>query len=108
MSGARRFLLDWRVRLSDQLLLLLIGIKAHDLLGRDAVLDNPVKGGDEAILGHLRELIQRADQADVRTLRRLDRAHAPVVGGVHVAHLDRRTLAGETTGAECRQDADGA
>ena len=34
------------------------------------------------------------------TLGRLDRAHAPVVGRVHVAHLDRRALAREPAGAE--------
>ena len=39
------------------------------------------------------------------TLRRLDRAHAPVVGRVHVAHLDRRALAGEAAGAQRRQAA---
>ena len=31
---------------------------------------------------------------------RLDRAHAAVVGRVHVAHLDRRALAGQAAGAE--------
>ena len=48
---------------------------------------------------------ERADQADVRAFRRLDRAHAPVVGRVDVAHLDRRALAGQASGAERRQPA---
>ncbi len=39
------------------------------------------------------------------TLRRLDRAHPPVVGRVHVAHLDRRALAGEAARAQRRQAA---
>ncbi len=43
---------------------------------------------------------QRADQADVRTLGGLDRAHAAVVGRVHVANLDRCALAGQAAGAE--------
>ena len=48
---------------------------------------------------------QRADQADVRALRGLDRAHAAVVGRVHVADLDRRALAGQAAGAERREAA---
>ena len=39
------------------------------------------------------------------TFRRLDGAHAPVVGGVHVAHLDGRALPGETAGAQGREPA---
>ena len=37
--------------------------------------------------------------------RRLDRAHAPVVGGVDVADLDRGALAGEAAGAQRREPA---
>ena len=48
---------------------------------------------------------QRADQADVRTLRRLDRAHAAVVRRVDVADLDGRALAGQAAGAQRRQAA---
>ena len=94
---------DGRVGLGDQLLLLLGGVEAHDLLGHDAVLDDAVGGRDEAVLGDLGERGQRADQADVRPLGGLDRAHAPVVGGVHVADLDRRALAREAAGAERRE-----
>ena len=46
-----------------------------------------------------------ADQADVRALGRLDRAHAPVVGGVHVADLDGCALARQAAGAERREPA---
>ena len=58
---------------------------------------------DEAELRDGRERRERADQADVRAFRRLDRAHAPVVGRVDVAHLDRRALAGQATCAERRE-----
>ena len=71
----------------------------------DAVLDDPVGGRDEAVLGDLGERGQRADQADVRTLGGLDRAHPPVVGGVHVADLDRGALAGQPARAQRRQAA---
>ena len=91
---------DRGVGLGDQLLLLLGGVEVHDLLGHHAVLDHPVGRRDEAVLGDLREGGERADQADVRPLGGLDRAHAPVVGGVHVAHLDRGALAGQAARAE--------
>ena len=62
--------------------------------------DDAVGRRDEAVLGDLGVARQRADQADVRALRRLDRAHAAVVGRVDVAHLDRRALAREAARAE--------
>ena len=70
-----------------------------------AVLDHAVRRRDEAVLGDLRVARQRADEADVRALRRLDRAHAAVVGRVDVAHLDRRALAGQAARAERREAA---
>ena len=54
---------------------------------------------------HGRHRRERADQADVRAFRRLDRAHAAVVRRVDVAHLDRRALAGQAAGAERREAA---
>jgi hypothetical protein len=71
------------------------GVEIDDLVRHLAVLTTPVRRLDEAELGHGRHRRERADQADVRALRRLDRAHAPVVGRVDVAHLDRSALAGE-------------
>jgi hypothetical protein len=46
---------------------------------------------------------QRVDQPDVRTFRRLDRAHAPVVRVVHVAHLEARALARQTARPQRRE-----
>ena len=96
---------DLGVRLGDHLVLLLGGVEVDDLVGDDAVLDHPVRGRDEAVLGDLRVGGERADQADVRALRRLDRAHPAVVGRVHVADLDRGALAGQAAGAERREAA---
>ena len=83
-----------------ELLLLLRRVQVDDLVGELAVLDHAVGRRDEAVLGDLRVARQRADQADVRALRRLDRAHAAVVGRVDVAHLDRRALTRQAAGAE--------
>ena len=46
-----------------------------------------------------------ADQADVGAFRRLDGAHAAVVGGVHVTHLEPGPLPGQTAGTHGRQAA---
>ena len=96
---------DLGVGLGDDLVLLLGGVERLDHAGHLAVLHLPVRRLDEAELVHGRVAAERADQADVRPLRGLDRAHAPVVGGVDVAHLDGRALAGEAAGAERRQAA---
>ncbi len=96
---------DRRVGLRDLEVLLLGRVDVHDLVGEDAVLDDPVGARDEPVLGDLGERRERADQADVRTLGGLDRAHAAIVRGVHVAHLDRGALARESAGTECRQAA---
>ena len=100
-----RLRVDLGVGLGDRLLLLLGGIQVDDLVGDHAVLDHPVRGGHEPVLGDLGVGGQRADQADVRALGGLDRAHAAVVGGMDVANLDRRPLAGQAAGAERREAA---
>jgi hypothetical protein len=54
----------------------------------------------------IRACVARAgDQADVRAFRRLDRAHAPVVRIVHVAHLEAGAVAMQTARPERRQAA---
>src|SRR5260370_33117637 len=53
---------------------------------------------DEAVFVDARKARERADEADVRTFRRLDRADAAVVSGVHVADFEAGALTGETTG----------
>ena len=53
----------------------------------------PVGRLDEAVLVDLAVGRQRADETDVRPLRRLDRAHPAVVGRVHVANVEARRVA---------------
>ena len=60
---------------------------------------------DEAEVVHPRVGRERRDEADVRAFRRLDRAHAPVVRRVHVAHLEAGALAREAARAERREPA---
>ena len=51
---------------------------------------------DEAVFVDAGKARQRADQADVRTFRRLNGADAAVVRRVYVAHFEARTLAAQT------------
>ena len=48
---------------------------------------------------------QPADQTDVRAFRRLDRADAPIVRMMHVAHIETGALAAQTARAQGRQRA---
>ncbi len=98
-------LVQRRVGLGDDLVLLLGGVEADDVVGDDAILDHAVGRLDEAELRHGGEGRQGPDQADVRALRRLDRTHAAVVGRMDVAHLDGRALARQTARAERREAA---
>ena len=95
-----RLLVDPLGRLRDREQRLFRGVEVHDLVGHLAALDDAVRRLDEAELGHRRHRGERADEADVRAFRRLDRAHAAVVGRVHVADLDRCPLARQAAGAE--------
>ena len=96
---------DLRVGLRDDVALFLGGVEVDDLVARLALDHLAVGRLDEAVLRHGGVARERADQADVRALRGLDRAHAPVMGGVDVAHLDRRALAREAARAERREAA---
>ena len=91
------------VRLRDDVALFLVGGQVVDLVGDLALDDLAVRRLDEAVRVDARERRERADQADVRTFRRLDRAHAAVVARVHVADLEAGALAGQTAGAERRE-----
>src|SRR5687768_11531976 len=68
--------------------------------GADESAHLAVRRLDEAVLIDLAVRRQRADEADVRTLGRLDRAHAPVVGRMHVTNVEAGALAAEATGAQ--------
>ena len=90
-----------RVGLGDDVLLFLERRQVDRIgLDHDAVLDLAVGRLDEAELVDLRVRRERGDEPDVRTFRRLDGADAPVVGRVHVAHLEPRPLAAEPARAE--------
>src|SRR6185369_7693300 len=106
--------------LPEALVLRLELVAGHDLAQTEAavtdledaeVVEDPallrllVRALDEAVVVDPSVGRERRDQADVRAFRRLDRADAAVVRGVHVAHLEARPLAGQTARSEGRQAA---
>src|SRR5204862_5252363 len=74
-----------------------------DLARNLAALDPAVRRLDESELVDVREARERTDQADVGALRRLDRAHPPVVRGVDIPDLQPGALTREPTRSERRE-----
>jgi hypothetical protein len=101
--GEASLRVDGRIGLRDGVARLLHRGEIDDLVGDAAVLHLAIGRLDESVLVHPREGRQRVDEADVRPLRRLDRADAAIVGRVHVAHLEARPLAGQAAGSERRK-----
>ena len=96
---------DGRVGLRDDVLLFLICREVDDLVGDLALLHHPVGRLDEAERVDPGERREAADQADVGTLRRLDRTHPAVVREVDVAHFEAGPLTRQTARAERRETA---
>ncbi len=93
------------VGLGDREVLFLVRRQVINRVGHLAVLDATIRRLDETVRIHARIGCERADEADVRAFRRLDRAHAAVVRGVDVANLEARAFARQAARPECRQAA---
>ena len=93
-------LVELLVGLGDHVLDLAVSGHVDDLVGHMAVLDLAVRGLDEAEGVDAAEGRQRADEADVRAFRGLDRAHAAEVRRVHVSHLHGGAVARQAAGAQ--------
>src|SRR5581483_8778565 len=91
------------VRLRDDVLVFAVRGEVADLVGDLSVLHDAIRRLDEAVAVDARVRRERADQTDVRTFRRLDRADAAVVRVVDVAHFEAGALARKTAGPERRQ-----
>ncbi len=96
-------LVELGVGLGYDVLLFLVGSQVHDLVTHPTIDHTAVRGLDEPVLVDPGVGGQRPDQADVRSLGRLDRAHAPVVRAVHVTHLETGALARESARTERRK-----
>ena len=93
------------VGLGDDRFFFLIGIEPHGFARELSVLHDEIRRLDEPEIVDLRIARKRRDEADVRTFRRFDRAHAPVLRVVHVADFEARALARESTRSKRRQPA---
>ncbi len=79
------------------------GVDDDDVVGDASVFHLAVRRLDEAELVDARVARQRRDQSDVRTFRRLNRADAPVVRRVDVAHFESGALTRQTARPERRE-----
>ena len=85
------------------------GERAVARLDHLEVVDDPaalhllVRTLDEAVVVDPRIGRERGDQADVRSLRGLDRADAAIVRSVDVPHFEARALPGQAARTQCRQ-----
>ena len=77
----------------------------HRVFEIDARDDSPIRRLDEAVLVDLAVGRERADQTDVRTFRRLDRADAAVVRRVNVADVESGAIAAQTARTQGREPA---
>ena len=89
-----------RVRLGNVKVLVPISAQIDNLLGYVAIVDLPVRGFNESEFVDPCERAQRAYQTDVRTFRRFNRADAPVVRGMNVAHLESGPVTAEPAWSE--------
>ena len=70
-----------------------------------SVLDLAIRRFDEAEIVDPGKRRHRADQTDVRTFRRLDRANTAVVRRMNVAHFEPGAITAKTAWPERRQTA---
>src|ERR1700737_2460979 len=79
--------------------------EVDDFVGDPAIDYFAVRTFDEAVLVDPSISRQTVDQADIRALRRFDRADPAIMGRVHVTHLEARALAGQAARPKRRQPA---
>ena len=94
-----------RVRLGDQVIFFLIPSQVIDVIRDPAISDLAIRCLNETKLIDPRESRHRADQTNVRTFRRLDRADTPVMRRMHVAHFESGAVAAQSAWSERGQAA---
>ena len=95
--------IDRLARLRDDVAVLDVRRHVLDIVGHTAgaLFHAAERRHEEAVLVHAGVGREVADQTDVRTFRRLDRAHTAVVAVVHVTHIEACALTRQAAGAEC-------
>ena len=94
---------QWSVRLSDDVLILLISGQVIDLIG-DLALDYfAIWSLDETEWCETTVGRERTDESDVRTFRRFDRTHTSIVRWMHVTDFEASAITRETARSERRE-----
>src|SRR4030095_6327329 len=93
------------IRLRNEKVLFAVGSEIINLVRHATLFHFAVRGLDKTKLVDARERTHRADQTNVRTFRRLDRANPTVMRWMAVAHLNAVTFAAQTSGPERGQTA---
>src|ERR1043166_1559791 len=94
---------DRCVGLRGEVIFFAIAREVLDLISHTSVLDFAIRRFDETKLVDSRESRHRANETDVWTFRRFDRANPAVVRRMHVAHFESGAIARETAGTESRE-----
>src|SRR5438067_5454585 len=94
-----------RVRLGHEEIFFTIAGQIIHLIGHTTFFNFAVRRFDESEFVDPRKGAHRADEADVRTFRRLNRTNAAVVRRMHVAHFEARSVAAQATWPESREPA---
>ena len=91
------------VGLSDDVFIFVHGGKVFDFFRRLSVDNLPVRGFQKSVVIDLCVIGQRNNQSDIRTFRRLNRTHTPVMGVVNVADLKSGPVARQPAGTQRAQ-----
>ncbi len=94
------FFVNLIVRLGDVVVLLLIRREVFDLVGDYTVLDGTIRSLDEAEFVDPGVGAKGVDQTDVRAFWCLNGADSPVVGRMHVPHLEPGAVSVQTARTE--------
>ena len=103
LSQEVAFFVNRVVRLRNEEFFLLIRGDIFNLIADFTVLNQTIRSLNKSKLINTSIGAKRVDQANVGTLRSLNRADTTVVGSVHVAHFKASTVTVQTTRSECRE-----
>src|SRR5205085_5355407 len=105
LLGKMPLRVNGRVRMRYEEILLTIAGQIIDLVGDTTLLDFAIRRFDESEFVDPRKGAHRADETDVRTFRRFDRADAAVMRWMHVTHFEARAITAQPARPEGRETA---
>ncbi len=98
--GKVPLLVQFGIRLRNREIALLDRGQIVHVIRGTALRHPAIRRFDEAVFVGARIQRQRIDQADIRAFRGFDRAHAAIVGRMHVAHFKAGALARQAARAQ--------